>query len=158
MEAGAVEVRPAVVRLEQVLEPAIESARSEALDKGLSLSVDYDPDLDVEIDPLLTRSAIQNLADNAVKYTDTGRVQITVDHEGDTFQIHVRDDCHGLSREELETMFEPFKRGETGKAGTGLGLAIAKRAVEAQGGSIHAESPPPSGCHFWITLPKKPKA
>ena len=50
-------------------------------------------------------------------------------------------------------IFEPFKRGHTSKAGTGLGLAIARQAIEAQGGTIHAESPGVSGCHFWFTLP-----
>jgi signal transduction histidine kinase len=62
----------------------------------------------------------------------------------------------GISKEELQTVFEPFRRGTTDKAGTGLGLAIARRAVEAQGGSIGAESPGPHGCHFWIALPRHP--
>ncbi|QUS47353.1 hypothetical protein F1331_26135 [Salmonella enterica subsp. enterica serovar Dessau] len=42
----------------------------------------------------------------------------------------------------------------TGKAGSGLGLAIARRAIEAQGGSIHVESERGHGSHFWLTLPK----
>ena len=65
------------------------------------------------------------------------------------------DTCEGLSPEELRTIFEPFKRGRSAKGGTGLGLAIARRAVEAQGGSIHGESPGPVGCRFSITLPKR---
>jgi two-component system sensor histidine kinase ChiS len=69
--------------------------------------------------------------------------------------IHVRDTCHGLSSEELSTIFEPFRRGRTRKAGTGLGLSITRRAVEVQGGSVHAESPEPLGCHFWIELPQR---
>jgi hypothetical protein len=108
--------------------------------------------LAVDID--LTRSALQNLAENAVKYTDEGEVNISITDEGDEVVVDVRDTCKGLSPEELGTIFEPFKRGRTEKTGTGLGLAIARRAVEAQGGRIHAESTGASGCHFSVRLPR----
>jgi two-component system sensor histidine kinase TorS len=110
--------------------------------------------LRVEIDPTLTRSVIENLADNGVKYTEEGYFELAVDETPDAIVIHTRDSCHGLSSEELRTIFEPFQRGRTRQTGTGLGLAIARRAVEAQGGSIHAESPAAEGCHFWVRLPK----
>jgi len=100
------------------------------------------------------RSAIQNLADNAAKYTDSGEVEVTVEERGERLVVHFRDTCAGISADELQTIFEPFERGHTGKAGTGLGLAIARRAVEAQGGSIHAESSGKDGCHFWVDLPR----
>ena len=72
----------------------------------------------------------------------------------DELVLKVSDTCEGLSSEELRTIFEPFKRGRSSKTGTGLGLAIARRAVEAQGGHIHAESPGPSGCQFTVRLPR----
>jgi signal transduction histidine kinase len=75
------------------------------------------------------------------------------DNQGDLV-VDVRDTCQGLSPEELKTIFEPFRRGRTHQAGTGLGLAIARRAVEAQGGNITAESSGTSGCHFQIRLPR----
>ncbi len=153
--AGKVECRPADVMLGQVMEPALEAARAAATHKGLGFSVSYDPELRVRLDPALTRSAIQNLADNAAKYADRGHVEVSVVDSADEFVIHVRDTCEGISEEELRTIFDPFERGTTGKSGTGLGLAIAKRAVEAQGGSIHAESREARGCHFWISLPKQ---
>jgi signal transduction histidine kinase len=69
--------------------------------------------------------------------------------------LHVYDNCEGLSDEELKTIFEPFRRGaHTNKPGTGLGLAIARRAVEAQGGTIAAESVTERACHFWFTMPQ----
>ena len=79
---------------------------------------------------------MQNLADNAVKFTDHGGVQILVEDAPSQVVIHVRDSCSGLSPEELATIFEPFNRAHPGKPGTGLGLAIAKRAATAQGGSF----------------------
>src|SRR5213075_2022782 len=95
---------------------------------------------------------------NAVKFTYEGLVDVHAVDAGDAVEIHVRDNCDGLSEAELSTMFEPFQRGSTSrnKEGSGLGLAIAKRAVEAQGGSIHAESTGDRGCHFWVRLKKKP--
>jgi signal transduction histidine kinase len=155
LEAGRVEPHAADVKLGQIMEGAVEAARASAAQKGLGFTVRYDAQLEVGVDPLLTRSAIQNLADNAVRYTDNGEVDVSVEIRNETFVIHVRDTCAGISAEELVTIFEPFKRGSTGKAGTGLGLAIAKRAVELQGGRIDAESPGQTGCHFWIELPKR---
>jgi len=155
LEAGEAAPQRVDLELGQVMETAVEAARKVAAEKGLELRVVYDPAARVSLDRRLTQSALQNLVDNAVKYTDAGRVEVSAEIVGDEVRVHVKDNCHGLSPEELQTMFEPFKRGNTEKAGTGLGLTIARRAVEAQGGSIHAESNEPSGCHFRVILPAR---
>jgi signal transduction histidine kinase len=98
-------------------------------------------------------SAIQNLADNAVKFTDAGRVEITLEGRGAEAVIHVRDSCPGISAAELEKIFEPYERGSSEKPGTGLGLAIARRAISLMGGTIGAESSESRDCHFWLTVP-----
>ena len=157
LESGKIESRPVAIKLGNLVEPALEAARTAAANKGLAFHVNYDSATEVYVDPLLTRSALQNIADNAAKYTDHGEVSVVVEDGRDTFTVHVRDTCAGISKEEIRTIFEPFERGTTGKSGTGLGLAIARRAVEAQGGTIQAESREPTGCHFWITLPKRPE-
>jgi len=153
LEAGKVQARPVEVPLGEVMEPALEAARTAAEHKGLAFKASYDPEAVVRLDPLLTRSAIQNLADNATKYTDAGGVDIAVHQGPDGLRIDICDTCQGLSPTELGTIFEPFQRGRTGKTGTGLGLTIARRAVEAQGGTLDAESSGSVGCHFWISLP-----
>jgi signal transduction histidine kinase len=153
LEAGEITIAPAQTTLGHLMEP-VETLRGLAEQKGLRFRTEYDPDLTLAVDVDLTRSVLQNLAENAVKYTDDGEVEISITDAGDEIVVDVRDTCKGLSREELGTIFEPFKRGRTDKTGTGLGLAIARRAVEAQGGSIHAESPGPSGCHFSVRLPR----
>jgi signal transduction histidine kinase len=158
LEAGAVESRPSPVRLGAILDGIAEAAQAAARQKGLRFEASYDPALQVEVDAQLTHSAVQNLLDNAIKYTDAGEVRMRVEDLADRVVVHVNDTCHGLSEQELRTIFEPFKRGRTRKSGTGLGLAIARRSVEAQGGTISAESPGPFGCHFWITLPKRARA
>jgi len=153
LEAGEITIMPTETTLGQLMEP-FETLRGPAEQKGLRFRTAYDPDLTLAVDVGLTRSALQNLAENAVKYTDEGEVEISARDEGDEVVIDVRDTCKGLSPEELRTIFEPFKRGHTEKTGTGLGLAIARRAVEAQGGRLHAESPGPSGCRFSVRLPR----
>jgi signal transduction histidine kinase len=153
LEAGEVQVKPAETTIGQLME-SVETLRRKAEEKGLQFRVTFDPTLTVTLDPALTRSVVENLAGNAVKYTDSGEVEISVTDAGDDVVLDVRDTCKGLSQEELATIFEPFKRGRTDKSGTGLGLAIARRAVEAQGGEIRAESLGASGCHFSVRLPK----
>src|SRR6266496_2924396 len=155
LDAGQMVVTPSDVELGPLLDSALEAARKVAETKRLAFHVSYDPGLTARLDPELTRSAIANLVDNAVTYTDAGEVDVEVLDRRDEILVNVRDTCPGLSAEELRTIFDPFKRGRSAQRGTGLGLAIARRAVEAQGGSIHGESPGTTGCRFSITLPKR---
>jgi signal transduction histidine kinase len=64
----------------------------------------------------------------------------------------VRDSGPGISEGDLRTIFEPFHRGTTKVPGTGVGLAIARRAIEAQGGTLQVASTLGAGAHFWVTL------
>lgn len=146
--------RPEDLQLATVIGEPLAAARVTADAKGLHLETHFDPNVVVHVDPKLTVTAVENVVLNAVKYTDTGDVSVDVEDRAREVVVHVRDSCHGLSHEELKTIFEPFRRGHHGKEGSGLGLAIARRAVESQGGSIHAESRHDRGCHFWLTLPK----
>jgi signal transduction histidine kinase len=153
-DAREMECRPEDVPLGRIVTEATGAAQLEAGLKGVEFVTRFDPELLLHVDPGLTTSALQNVVDNAVKFTDRGRVEITADNTPTNVLVHVYDNCDGLSAEEIKTIFEPFKRAHAGKAGTGLGLAIARRAVEAQGGRIDAESGGDHGCHFWLTLPK----
>ena len=143
-----------VLTLEQLLEPVIGEGRLAAAPKGLELDARYDPDVCVYVDAKLTASAIANVVENAIKYTDSGRVEVVAESRTDHVALHVYDNCPGLTEEELRTIFEPFSRGHSQKPGTGLGLAIARRSLELQGGAISAEPLAERGCHFWVTLPK----
>jgi signal transduction histidine kinase len=156
LEAREMESRPVDVSLGQIMTEARRAAALEAGNKGIELITRYDPELEIHVDPGLATSALQNVIDNAVKFTDRGRVDVVIDDQASHVLIHVYDNCDGLSAEELKTIFEPFKRAHRGKPGSGLGLAIARRAVEAQGGEIGAESNGEHGCHFWLSLPKPP--
>ena len=153
LEAG--QAQPVIEDLlaADVIEEALTAAGAEALRKGLVLETKFDREIVVRADSKLIVSAVQNLADNAVKFTDHGKVEITLERRKPEAVIHVRDNCSGISAAELEKIFEPYERGSSGKPGTGLGLAIARRAISLIGGTIGAESTEQQGCHFWITVP-----
>jgi signal transduction histidine kinase len=143
-----------VTTLAQIFEQPVAAATLAAAAKGLHFEARFDPEVVVHVDPRLTVSALDNVLQNAVKYTDSGDVDVTVDDDPNEVVVHVRDSCPGISKDDLRTIFEPFRRASSQKPGAGLGLAIARRAVEVQGGQIHAESGEERGCHFWLTLPK----
>jgi signal transduction histidine kinase len=159
LEAGEREAQPVPTSLTGILDVAVEHARSEAAARGVALELPTNRDIALHVDPELTISVVQNLVDNAVKYTDQGTVQVTVEERSESIVLHVRDNCAGISDEELAVVFEPFRRGilQHTKPGAGLGLAIAKRAAEAQGGAVGAESKEERGCHFWFELPRQVK-
>ena len=108
----------------------------------------------------MVQQIVGNLLDNARKYTrdaEDKRIWLWAKPGGNgRIVFEVEDRGAGVPQSERKTIFKPFRRGQTSKCGTGLGLAITKRAIEAQGGSIPAESPGPLGCHFWFELPWAP--
>lgn len=154
-QAGELAPEPREATLGDLVEEALVGARARAAAEHVQLDVRCDPRLRLRVDPKLTTSAIQNLVDNAIKYGGAhGPVEVWTEASPERVSVHVRDRCGGLSREELRTIFVPFRRGRHRReSGTGLGLSITKQAVEAQGGSVHAESIE-GGCHFWIELPR----
>jgi signal transduction histidine kinase len=147
---------PIELELGELLAAPLESSKLAAQAKGLAVQTAYAGDVLLQVDRELASSAVANVLDNAVKYTDSGEIRVVADIETDRVTLHVWDNCPGLSEAELQVVFEPFERGHSTKPGSGLGLAIARRALEAQGGAIGAESKGERGCHFWISLPRAP--
>jgi two-component system, OmpR family, phosphate regulon sensor histidine kinase PhoR len=154
--AGELSAKAVPTNVGQLIAEAVQQVTPAAESKGLAIEADYDDDLVVALDPRLTASAIQNLIDNAVKYSDTGRVRVWLESGESDVSVHVCDSCGGVSREDLDMMFTPFRRGRHQRPGTGsgLGLAITREAVEAQGGSVEVE-PIEGACHFWLRLPNR---
>jgi two-component system, OmpR family, sensor histidine kinase KdpD len=119
--------------------------------------------IEVLMDMMMIEQVLQNVLDNASKYTPAGtliEVQCTAKEEG-AFICEVRDHGAGLPPDRLEHVFDKYarlKKQDSQIAGTGLGLAICKAMMEAQGGSITATNHPEGGAIFTITLPKWRKA
>ncbi len=158
VERGAhgLKPQPTTITLGELLEQPVSAAKLAADTKGLRIVTKFGPDVVLHVDPKLSASAIDNVVQNAIKFTDRGEVEIAAEENQNEVVVHVRDTGPGISEENLATIFEPFRRGTATKPGSGLGLAIARRAVEAQGGTIHAESDGKNGTHFYLKLPKAP--
>jgi two-component system phosphate regulon sensor histidine kinase PhoR len=98
---------------------------------------------------------IVNLLDNAVKFTETGRVELEVVKEGDELKITVSDTGPGIPENLIPRIFERFFTLDKSRgAGFGLGLAIVKHAVQALKGSIDVRSQVGLGTTFTVTIPK----
>jgi signal transduction histidine kinase len=104
------------------------------------------------------KQVIGNIIDNAIKYTPTGSIDVTVSHIGDRVICEVKDTGIGLDKEDISKLFNKFARAKdankTNVIGTGLGLYLAKQMVEAQGGTVDLRSPGKGlGSTFVVDLP-----
>jgi two-component system sensor histidine kinase ChiS len=147
--------------LSRHLDEALVDVRFMAQEKGLEFRVAVPPDMQVKYRRWELEQLVRVFADNAVKYTQRGRVELLAQRwEGkrvEGFQLAVRDTGCGIAPELQRTVFEPFVQGfahETRQhGGFGLGLAIAKRLEAMLGGRIVLESEPGKGSTFTVLLP-----
>lgn len=137
--------------LEPIVVSALESAVRDAATRQVELRRDVDTRVKAFVDAHLLRRALLNLVDNAIQASHPGGVvQVRVEQEGERVTIEVSDRGHGIPRDELERIFEPFYT--TKASGTGLGLAVVRRFVEDHGGTIEVRSEVDSGSVFTIRL------
>lgn len=118
-----------------------------------------EPMAEICIDVTMTGQVLQNLLDNACKYTDEGtRIDIIWEpRDGEGMLCRIRDYGNGIPDENLERIFDKFARlhkKDAGQAGTGLGLAIARAVMQMQNGWIRAENHPEGGAQFVLCLPQ----
>jgi signal transduction histidine kinase/HPt (histidine-containing phosphotransfer) domain-containing protein len=134
-----------------------------AWEKKIRFNISIPPDLPrVAADPRRVRQVLFKLAENALKFTERGAVEILVETLQDGGgKVHVKfavsDTGHGIPEDVAPHLFEPFAPGDASYTrkhqGAGLGLAVAKRVVDQLGGTIGFESEPGSGSTFWFMLP-----
>jgi two-component system, OmpR family, sensor histidine kinase BaeS len=127
-------------------------------EKGLQWNEDIPAGIPaVFLDPNRMAQVIENLVNNAIKYTPSGgRVDISAGVNDENFWVKVRDSGPGILPEEQDKIFLPYYRGDTGrriKQGMGLGLTIARELVTAHDGHIQVESVRGEGSEFLVTLP-----
>lgn len=112
----------------------------------------------LQVDPVLVRRALDNLLDNAVKFSEPNTtIELEADANASGWRIAVTDHGSGIAAHEHSRVFEPFYRTDKSRTrttgGSGLGLALAKRIIEAHAGTLSLRSQPGAGSTFTITLP-----
>ncbi|HEX9455585.1 MAG TPA: GAF domain-containing protein, partial [Candidatus Binatia bacterium] len=130
------------------------------LSEGLAIEWDFPFDLPViKTDDEKLKAIIQNLVNNAIKFTEEGVVRISVRHlvEADSIELRVADSGIGIAPEKLESIFEMFQQADSSASrkygGVGLGLYIVKKFAELLGGSVTVQSKLAEGSTFIVTLP-----
>jgi PAS domain S-box-containing protein len=157
MESGRLVLDPRPLDLAAVVERILSPFRAMAAKHTLRTKLPANLPV-VWGDPDKVEQILTNLVGNAIKYSPGGgEVLVTLDVDGDTVQVSVRDQGIGMSPRDMGQLFEKFyrvDREEVRRAGgTGLGLYITKRLVEMHGGRLWAESWPGVGSVFRFTLP-----
>jgi signal transduction histidine kinase len=160
IEAGRVELNPAPASLPRFLAHLSEVFGLRANQKGLSFALRTTGALPetVRMDEARLRQVLYNLLGNAVKFTDTGGIELRAEDAGGLIRFSVVDTGVGIPLEERERIFERFHQaaGPRAEQGTGLGLAISQRLVRLMGGEIRVDSAPGRGSAFTFTLDLPP--
>ncbi len=159
IEAGQMRREERPVSVSGIIDPCVEVTRIKADKKGLSLEVDYGenlPQLSGDIQSF--QEILQNLLDNAVRYTPPGgKIHVTAAVDGSDVVLSVADTGIGILKADQDRIFERFYRADAARSresgGTGLGLSIVRHLVEANGGRIRVESEVGQGSTFYVCLP-----
>lgn len=177
-EDGRLISHPQVVELGEFLEKLTEDLRFAAEKKNLSMEfvvgakeavIDAThqneagnkiirPFYYVNVDPDRIREVITNLFDNAVKYTESGKVSIGLTGDNNVVQMYIRDTGPGIPEEDIGHLFQKFYRVDNSVTrtigGTGLGLFISRKIVELYDGRIWVDSTVGKGSTFYINIPR----
>jgi len=162
IEAGRMELERVDVPLWQLLEDIRGLMRVRAEQKGIDLDIRALTPLPSHgnTDPVRLRQVLVNLVGNAIKFTEQGRVTVSMAYEAiearGILHIYIDDTGIGISPEEMNRLFHPFSQADTSMTrrfgGTGLGLTISKRLIGLLGGQISVESKRGRGSRFTVTL------
>ena len=160
VEAGRLGLRPEAVSPVSLVEQALERAAGRLEDIPIEREL-ADALPDVRADPARVEEVLVNLLENAARYTPPGTpITIKGTHEDNWVKLSVQDRGPGIPANKHAAIFEKYRRaGEQMQEGTGLGLYISRKIVEAHGGRIGVQSPPPgaeTGTEFMFTLPVMP--
>ncbi|KRB28824.1 hypothetical protein ASD94_07770 [Acidovorax sp. Root70] len=165
LETRQVAFQFAPLSLPEVAADAVQLLEPQARQKGLHIFMDINgagTDACHVGDAGRIQQVLVNLLDNAVKFSPSGHIQLTLETERDTpettvWRLRVTDQGIGIAAGDQHRIFTLFEQvdGSSTRSfeGAGLGLALCKRLVEGMGGSLGVESEPGKGSSFWVSLP-----
>ena len=163
IEAGRMELEITTINLKEVLQNVVSQVSTKIQEKELELQVFIEEDVPIILngDPLRLEQILLNLASNAVKFTDEGKIIIRVelleyDEVIVLLQFSVKDTGIGLTKEQIKDLFQTFTQADTSTTrkygGTGLGLNISQKLVNLMDGDIWVESELGTGSTFFFTI------
>lgn len=162
IESGRMNLHPERFKVHDLLEEVTSITSTLASEKNNALFIEHDSDCEAEVyaDNTRIRQVMINLVNNAIKFTDSGKISLrTVRMDGARVLITVKDTGLGIPADQLEAIFQEFTQVDTSTTrkvgGTGLGLPISRRLVEMHGGRLWAESTgiEGEGSLFYVELP-----
>lgn len=163
VEAGKLDLEEVDFNLDDLLKNVGTIVSVQAQERGLDLNIDENNAAGLQLrgDPLRLQQVLMNLSSNAIKFTEHGKVTISVralEHMngGVRLLFSVKDTGPGLSRDQVGRLFEAFQQADSSTTrrygGTGLGLVICKRLVQLMGGDIGVDSMLGQGSNFYFEL------
>ncbi|MBN2091476.1 response regulator [candidate division KSB1 bacterium] len=163
IEAGKMELHYTNFSIRELINSTVETIKPLCMEKGLKVEITIENNFPEVItsDSDKLNQILTNLLGNAVKFTQKGKISITLNqHEREKkFEIGIQDTGSGMSREDLEKIFTEFTQLENNRQfqakGTGLGLSITKKLVELMEGEISVKSKPGKGTTFILIFPLK---
>ncbi|MCL2805827.1 MAG: transporter substrate-binding domain-containing protein [Treponema sp.] len=165
IEAGKLDIMPAQYKVASLINDSVHLNMMRIDSKPIEFELHVDENVPAKLigDELRIKQILNNLLSNAFKYTDAGKVTLSVvsinTKEGVTLMLSVRDTGHGMTKDQLSKLFDEYSRFNRDKnisiEGTGLGLAITQRLVHLMDGDIFVESKPEIGTYFIVRLPQK---
>jgi len=158
IEAGREEIEITKFEVNQLIAEIVNMISPQAKQKNIELvQTSSTPDLYMTSDSAKCRHILQNLIANAVKFTETGKVEVRSQQVGTKIRISVTDTGIGISESHQPHIFDEFRQADSSTSrkfgGTGLGLAIAKKYANLLGGTISVKSTKDEGSEFTLTLP-----
>mgnify|MGYP000191496243 CR=1 FL=1 len=159
IEAHRLRIKKDNVDIVKLVKGVVASFTPRFKEKGLEIKTNFSsPYLEVYCDRDKIIQVFTNLVSNALKFTDSGYIEISVSEEGEEVKCSVRDTGKGIAPENLDKVFDKFmqfgREYGPGEKGTGLGLAITKGIIELHRGRIWVESKLGEGTKFSFTLPQ----
>lgn len=159
LEDGSVRLEALPFAVSSVLRAATAPFVSQAESAGVELRVEITPRVPRAAigDPYRLRQILSNLTGNAVKFTESGRVVVSVDRVADDLVMTVEDTGRGIPAAARDTLFEPFSQADASTTrefgGTGLGLTISRQLARAMGGDLELTHTGPVGSTFTLRVP-----
>jgi signal transduction histidine kinase/ActR/RegA family two-component response regulator len=163
IESGKLTFESVPFQMHQLFDSVVGLHKSKAEHKGLQLSASVSEDIPDTLlgDPVRLGQILNNLVDNAIKFTESGKVTVSINKESQTgnsvrLLFTIQDTGIGIPKEKYASIFESFTQANNDTTrkygGTGLGLAISKRLIETQGGKIWVNSQENQGSSFQFLL------